>query len=120
VLDSFAGVPIGAFSPGGSALDSLVTAVGSGFSLAIRVSAPVTGIVLLLVLLLGVVGKTMPQINIMTIGFTLKILVGLGAVAFSLQAIRVAAGDEALAVTRSVISGMKTQAQAPEPDSTDP
>lgn len=106
VLDSFAAIPIGSFSPGAAPLDGLVAAIGSGFQLAIRVSAPVTGIVLLMVLLMGVIGKTMPQINIMTIGFTIKIIAGLAALAISVYAIRAAAGDEAIATTRAVIDWM--------------
>ncbi len=103
VMDSFTSFPVGGFSPGAAPLEALIAALNSGFELAIRVSAPVTGIVLLLVLLMGVIGKTMPQINIMTIGFAIKIIVGLAAVAFSAAAIRAAAGDEAADITRSVI-----------------
>ena len=46
-----------------------------------------------MVILLGVVGKTMPQINIMTIGFTLKILVGLSALTLAIYAVANASGE---------------------------
>lgn len=103
VLDSFGRIPVGAFVGAGAPVDALVGALTSGFELAIRVAAPVTGVVLLLAILLGVIGKTMPQINIMTVGFTLKILAGLSAIMFAVNAIRAAAGDEAGDVTKGVI-----------------
>src|SRR5882724_6848864 len=64
IIESFRHVPLGGFSAQRAPLDLLAGTLASGFELAIRVAAPVTGIVLLLVIVFGVVGKTMPQVNI--------------------------------------------------------
>jgi len=94
VLDSFTTVPLGGFGVASMPLEQFVGALSTGFELALRVTTPVSGAVLLLVIILGVIGKTMPQINIMTIGFTLKILAGLGALMFAMAAVSSATGDE--------------------------
>src|SRR5437868_2450431 len=60
IIESFARVPVGGFATDRVPLDLLVGVLASGFELAIRVAAPVTGIVLLLVIVIGVMGKTMP------------------------------------------------------------
>jgi flagellar biosynthesis protein FliR len=49
---------------------------------------------------MGFVSKTMPQINIMSVGFTIKILFGLGMLAASLGAMQHATGDEIQRVLR--------------------
>jgi len=95
VIRSFSHVPIGGFRAAMTPLDLLVNVMSSGFELAIRVAAPVTAIVLLLVIVFGVVGKTMPQINIMSVGFAIKILAGLTMLAMAIYAMRDAIGDEA-------------------------
>ena len=94
ILDTFDRVPLGGFDASRVPLDAFVGTLTSGFELAFRVSLPVTGIVLLLVVVFGVVGKTMPQINIMSVGFTIKIVCGLLMFALAIYAVRDAVGDE--------------------------
>ncbi len=113
VADSFTNIPIGGFRPGAAPLDAFVGALSSGLELALRVSAPVSGVVLLIVILLGVIGKTMPQINIMTVGYAIKIVAGLGAIVFALQSIQAAAGDEALEITRGIVDWTKSVVVTP-------
>jgi len=63
-------------------LESLVGLVSSGLELSVRVAAPVTGVILLLAITLGALSKTMPQINVMSVGFALKIMAGVLMLAF--------------------------------------
>lgn len=77
LLTSFEHVPPGGLAPGAQPLALLVGLLEAGFELALRMSAPVLAITLLLQLAMGVVMKTMPQINILSIGFALKIIGGL-------------------------------------------
>jgi flagellar biosynthetic protein FliR len=93
ILDSFRTIPIGSLDASKLPLGLLGETLTQGIDLAIRVTAPVSGAVILLTIMLGVIGKTMPQINIMTVGFTLKILAGLFALFFSIYTIADAAGD---------------------------
>ncbi|MBI1190844.1 MAG: hypothetical protein GC200_09225 [Tepidisphaera sp.] len=94
LLASFRSVPIGAFQMSETPLDLFVSTLTSGFVLAMRVSMPVVAISFLLMIVLGVVGKTMPQLNIMSVGFTIKILAGLGVLVFATTALYDAAGEE--------------------------
>lgn len=110
LIDSFERVPLGGFTIAKTPLDLLTGVLSSGFELAIRVSAPVTGIVLLLVVLFGVVGKTMPQLNIMSVGFAIKIIAGLAMLAAAVYAVRTAVGDEVVATLKGVtdwVHGLK-------------
>ncbi len=101
---SFETVPIGALVASRAPLDELVAVLTSGVELAMRVSAPALGIVILLLLAFGVVSKTMPQINVMSEGFAVKIVAGLAVLAGSLYAIDIAAGDEVSRVMDLVAS----------------
>jgi flagellar biosynthetic protein FliR len=104
VVDSFKNVPIGGFGVSHTPLDLFVGVLSSGFELAIRVSAPVTGIVLLLVVIFAVIGKTMPQMNVMSVGFAIKIIAGLAMLAAAIYAIRDAVGDEVVRTLDSVLT----------------
>lgn len=93
LLGTFSRLPIGGMRAGETPLDLLVSLVSSSFELAMRVSAPVAGIILLLVLVFAAIGKTMPQINIMSVGFAIKILAGVLLLTASLYAVQAAVGD---------------------------
>jgi flagellar biosynthesis protein FliR len=93
VIDSFKSIPLGGLDCGQSPLSLITTTISAGFDLAIRVTTPVSGAVLLMTILLGVIGKTMPQINIMSVGFTFKIVAGLAAIIIGVYAIGAATGE---------------------------
>lgn len=115
VLRSFDRVPLGTFASGKAPLDLFVGVLGSGLELALRVAAPVVGICLLLIVALGVVGKTLPALNIMTVGFTIKLVVGILIVVLALHAIRDAVGEHvggALAQVRGWIDSLTPAAGA--------
>jgi flagellar biosynthetic protein FliR len=87
VLRSFEHVPLG-----GLALDEslLVTVNGvllAALELALRVSAPVLVVIFLESLAMGFMAKTVPQLNILSLGFPLRILVGLAVVMVGLSVI---------------------------------
>jgi len=94
VASTFSRVPIGGIGSADVPLTMFVGVLTSGFELGLRVAAPVTGIVFLLVISFAAIGKTMPQLNIMSVGFTVKILAALAISAAAAHAISVAAGDE--------------------------
>jgi flagellar biosynthetic protein FliR len=94
MVDSFGILPMGGFSPGMSVVQTLLAIISTGADVALRVSAPASGSILLVVIVLGVLGKTAPQLNAMTIGFIIKILVGIAVLAFSLYAVREAAESQ--------------------------
>lgn len=57
----------------------------SGFDLALRVAAPMLGIILVETIATAMLMKTVPQINVMSLGFGLKILLGLSALILSVR-----------------------------------
>jgi len=74
VLRTFDHVPLGAFAVGQAPLELLTGVVASGYALAIRVAAPVLCIIMLETISTGVLMKTVPQLNVLTFGFPVKIL----------------------------------------------
>ncbi len=108
VLHTFDRVPLGAFAMGRAPLDLLVGVVGSGMGLAFRVAAPVLVILMLETLATGVLMKTVPQLNVLTFGFPIKIVAAtvvlIGALPFIDQAFR----EELLGAVGAVLNWADT------------
>jgi flagellar biosynthetic protein FliR len=99
IMKSFTTIPLGGFAVSQTPLDLFVATLTSGFELAVRISMPVTAIVMLVIVVMGLIGKTMPQLNVMSVGFAIKIIAGTAMLAASLYAIQGAVGDE---ITRTL------------------
>ncbi len=67
----------------------LTEVLTAAFVLAIRLAAPALIALFLTTTAMGFLSRTMPQMNILTVGFTLKAMVALGATGITLGA----AGD---------------------------
>ncbi len=87
LLDTFQMIPPGSGSLSGSVVDVVTTIVSQSFVLGIRAAAPVMTALLLSTLVLGLISRTLPQLNIIAIGFGLNSMVVLGGLMFSLGAI---------------------------------
>lgn len=85
--------PLGAASVFNSPLDLVLSLVSSGFELALRIAAPVLGIITLETVASAVLAKTMPQLNVLSIGFAVKIVAGVTALVVALSPISGAVGD---------------------------
>ncbi|MCA3004338.1 MAG: flagellar biosynthetic protein FliR [Planctomycetaceae bacterium] len=88
VAESFAKVAPGGFAVGMAPLDLVAGVVSAGTELALRVSSPVLAIILLETVASGFLTRTMPQMNLMSIGFALKIGLGLLALVGGLTAMQ--------------------------------
>ena len=99
LLDTFRAIPpgsgLGVFlrsdagtGPGtiGSLVEMLMVLVTQSFHVAIRAGAPVLAAVLLATLVLGLISRTLPQLNIMVVGFGLNTMVTFGVFFLSLGA----------------------------------
>jgi flagellar biosynthesis protein FliR len=93
VADTFNTIPIGGYALAAAPLDLFLSTLTAGFELAMRVTTPVAGAVTLMTIALGAVTKTMPQINVMSVGFTFKILIGMGALVAGIYAIGTATSE---------------------------
>ena len=77
LLDSFAALPPGRADLGPDYVAALTTLLGQSFVLGIRAAAPAMTALLLATLVLGLVGRTLPQINILAVGFGVNSLISL-------------------------------------------
>ncbi len=94
LAESFHTAPVGMFTAGDVPLEMFIEVVTSGFELAIRVATPVIAAVSMSQVAMGLVMKTMPQVNIMSIGFAIQILIGLMLLMLLINVIGVVAGEE--------------------------
>jgi flagellar biosynthetic protein FliR len=84
LVESFRLVPPFGFHYSASLMEYLMRLGGNMFVIAIKVGAPVMVALLLTSVALGLVARTVPQMNIFIVAFPLKIVIGLLFLAFSL------------------------------------
>ena len=84
IADSFGAIPLGEASFSGILTLQMTGMVTTLLLLALRIAAPVIGAVLLADLAVGMIQRTAPQLNILAIGFQVKIAVALLALTFAL------------------------------------
>jgi len=76
LVDSYKVVPIGGGVFGSTAFDMVVRVSAATFVTTIRIGAPVIITLLLTDVVMGIVSRTVPQMNIFIVGFPLKIGIG--------------------------------------------
>lgn len=92
LLDTFAAAPPGNAGLGTNFVDVLVSVLTQSFALGIRAAAPLMVALLLSNLVLGLISRTLPQINVIAVGFSVNSLLALallflsvGSVAWTFQ-----------------------------------
>lgn len=105
LLDTFTALPPGRRGVPEGIAEGLTQLLGQSFALGIRAAAPVLVAVLLSVLVMGLIGRTLPQLNILAVGFSLNILIMLATLSVSLGAIVWLLQDE-LGPTLDAAAGM--------------
>lgn len=98
IVGTFETVPLGGMTLHAAPVELIARLMNSGFDLALRVSAPVVAIMILETVASGVLMKTIPQINILTVGFAIKIIAGLAGLIGAMMAIEAVFADELRAV----------------------
>jgi flagellar biosynthesis protein FliR len=86
--DSYRMVPIGVFDFSGPAGDMIIKFTAYTFTIAIKLVAPVIITLFLVTVSLGVIARTVPQMNIFIVGLPLKIGVGFLVLAAALPVFR--------------------------------
>jgi len=74
LLDTFQTIPPGSGLVPVSVADAFVTLVAQSFALGLRAAVPVVTALLLSTLVLGLISRTLPQLNILMVGFGLNAL----------------------------------------------
>jgi len=84
LLDTFQNIPPGSAAMPRPLVETLVALVAESFSLGIRAAAPLVVALLVANLVLGLIGRTLPQLNILVVGFGINSLLTFGALALAL------------------------------------
>ena len=69
LLDTFVTIPVGTAGFQPDVVYSLVVILSTSFNLALRIAAPVLIATLISMLVMGLLSKTLPQLNLMSVGF---------------------------------------------------
>ncbi|MEO0587235.1 MAG: flagellar biosynthetic protein FliR [Planctomycetota bacterium] len=74
LIGSFEHIPPAAMMNPGELVELVVGLLGVTFELAVRVAAPITALLMLLTVGMGFIARTVPQFNILSVGFAIRIL----------------------------------------------
>ena len=77
LLDTFRGLPVTQVHWESGTIETLIGLLGESFALGLKVAAPVTVTMLVSLLVLGLISRTLPQLNLMQIGFSMNTLLTL-------------------------------------------
>ena len=77
VFDSFTALPLLSVSVSRPLLDTITSVFGGATMLAMQMAAPILVTMLIVDMVLGFVGKTVPQLNIMSAGISMRALAGM-------------------------------------------
>lgn len=77
IVDSYQFIPIGGFEITENITLFIIKLVSKMFILGFRLSIPVVAIIFLLDLLLGILVRTIPQMNVFVVGLPMKIFIGM-------------------------------------------
>jgi flagellar biosynthetic protein FliR len=83
ISDSFGPLPIGGFTIHGSVVAWLLELSAQILVIGLRIAGPVIVVTTIADIVMGILGRAAPQIQILIVGMPLKILVGFGCLSFS-------------------------------------
>jgi len=87
VLDTFAWAPPGHAALGETYVEALTGLMSQSFALGVRAAAPLLIALFLSTIVLGLIGRTLPQINIIAVGFGINSMLTLAMTVLSLGAV---------------------------------
>ena len=93
IMETFATLPPGTAWVDVAPVELLAALLDASFVVGLRIAMPVLLMATLVSLAMGVLMRTIPQINIMTIGFAIQIVMGLSVLAIAVMSVGDVAGD---------------------------
>lgn len=77
LVDSYTFIPIGSFKYTGDTMSLLTNTLVKSFEIGFKLSTPIVAIIFLTDIVLGIMSKTIPQMNVFVVGMPLKVIIGL-------------------------------------------
>ena len=108
LLDTFQTIPPGSGAIPGSLREISVTLASQSFSLGIRAAAPALTALLLSTLILGLIGRTLPQLNVLTLGFGVNALLAFAVLGLTLGSAAWAFQDQLQPAIETIMETLKT------------
>ncbi len=105
--------------PPGSALDfavvqeTLTTLMSNSLELGIRVAGPVVAALLLSTMVMGLISRTLPQLNIIAVGFSINSMASLAMLSLTLGVVGYVFQDEIEPVVIQLVQGLSSAAPSP-------
>lgn len=84
LFDSYSLIPIGKAAFNDILLNDLLRIFAETFSIGFRICAPVTAAIIVVDVALGIISKSIPQINVFVVGIPLKLIVGMALLIITL------------------------------------
>lgn len=84
LVDSYNFIPMGSFKYTEGTMNLLVDTLAKSFEIGFKLSSPIAAIIFLTDIVLGIMSKTIPQMNVFVVGMPLKVIVGLLIVLISM------------------------------------
>jgi len=94
LLDTYTVLPPGGGTTTATVVDATLALLSQSFSLGVRVAAPATVALLLSTLVMGLVSRTLPQLNILAVGFGVNAFVAFAVLSTSLGTVAWVFQDE--------------------------
>jgi flagellar biosynthetic protein FliR len=102
LLDTFRWRPPGSDDFPISVVETLTSVIAESFIIGIRAAAPVMIAMMLSILILGLISRTLPQLNIFAVGFNLNVTLVVATLAFSLATLTNVVEERADAILEAV------------------
>jgi flagellar biosynthetic protein FliR len=111
LMHTFEALPLGQAHQPGEFGQLLVTLLSESIGLGIRAAAPVMTALILTNVLLGLVGRTLPQLNVLSLGFGINSMITLGALAIGLSTVAWLFEDRLPDTLERTVQMLETQGQ---------
>lgn len=93
LFESYASIPLGGAAFGGGLMNDVIRMFGDMFVIGFKIAAPITAAILIADVVLGVISKTIPQMNVFVVGMPLKIMVGISIMLITIPMFIMLVGD---------------------------
>ncbi|MBN1396010.1 MAG: flagellar biosynthetic protein FliR [Pirellulales bacterium] len=111
LLDTFRAIPPGSGAVPDSLAEGVCTLVAQSFSLAVRAAAPALTALLLATLTLGLIGRTLPQLNVLVLGFGVNAMLTFAVLAVALGIAVWAFADQIAPALETMFDALQTPFQ---------